>query len=58
MPKSWVPYKLWHGDLWQCKGCGHQIISGVAREPVSEHYLPDFNETVDHFQPIVQINDC
>ena len=21
-PDKWRPYKLWLGDLWECKGCG------------------------------------
>jgi hypothetical protein len=54
----WSPYKLWRGDLWKCHGCGHLIISGVARDPITEHYLPEFKEAVELLQPMLQVNDC
>jgi hypothetical protein len=57
-PEMWSPYKLWRGDLWRCEGCGHQTISGVAREPLREHYMPDFAEVVRRLEPILQVNDC
>ena len=57
-PEDWGPYKLWRGDLWQCQGCGHEAISGVAREPAREHYMPDFQEVVKEANPMVTINDC
>ena len=41
-PDKWQPYKLWMGDLWECPDCGHQIVSGVGREPLAEHYEKDF----------------
>lgn len=57
--KYWQPYKLWQGDLYKCEGCGAEIISGVAREPVAEHYMEYFDEVrqragYDQFQ----VNDC
>jgi hypothetical protein len=57
-PDQWEPYKLWSGDLWECKGCGAQIISGVGRDPIAEHYEANFKELVMVFEPKVQINDC
>jgi hypothetical protein len=54
----WQPYKLWRGDLWECRGCGHQIISGVARDPITEHYMPGFREVVEMLKPMMQVNDC
>jgi hypothetical protein len=45
--ENWEPYKLWAGDLWECKGCGAQIISGVGRAPVAEHYQDGFGDTVE-----------
>lgn len=53
----WSPYKLWCGDLWRCPGCGHQIISGVGREPVAEHYEKDFAEQTAN-PDLFQVNDC
>jgi hypothetical protein len=55
---DWKPYKLWAGDLWECHGCGAQIISGVALMPVSEHFKPDFGAAVESCRPMVQVNDC
>lgn len=57
-PENWKPYKLWHADLWECQGCGHQQISGCGFEPISEHYKPEFAKQVQQWQPMVQVNDC
>lgn len=54
--QHWSPYKLWMGDLWRCPGCGHQIVSGVGREPVAEHYEKDFAEQAR--VATFQVNDC
>lgn len=50
-------YKLWSGDLWECKGCGHEIISGVGMAPISEHYKQDFAETVKAFGTEFRVRD-
>jgi hypothetical protein len=55
---DWRPYKLWHGDLWECHGCGAQIISGVGLEPVTEHFKPGFKAVIEECRPVVQVNDC
>jgi hypothetical protein len=55
---AWEPYKLWHGDEWECRGCGGTIIVGVGHVPYAEHYQPDFKRKVEKTQPYVQINDC
>ena len=57
-PHHWKPYKLWSGDLWECQGCGHQIISGVGHQPVAEHYQPTFADDVRAYDARLQINDC
>lgn len=57
--ESWTPYKLWVGDLWRCEGCGAQIVSGVARDPLAEHYQPGFTDQVKRFgADQLQVNDC
>jgi hypothetical protein len=58
MPHLWQPYKLWRGDLWACPECEHETIVGVAYEPISEHYKPDFADAVKALPPQVVINDC
>lgn len=57
-PDSWEPYKLWMGDLWQCPDCKAQIIVGVGRLPISEHYQGDFDALLVSQQPVLQVNDC
>ncbi len=57
-PEHWKPYKLWSGDLWECRGCGHQIISGVGMRPIAEHYQPDFQSAVARNSADYQVNDC
>lgn len=57
-PELWQPYKLWRGDLWECQGCGHQTISGVAYQPISEHYKIDFEKVVAAYGATLQVNDC
>lgn len=47
MPKDsacaeWKPYKVWAGDLWECRGCGAEIVSGFGQQPCAEHYQEDF----------------
>ena len=57
-PENWKPYKLWAGDLWECQGCGHQIISGSGAAPIAEHYQPNFDITVVELGATYQVNDC
>lgn len=57
-PDRWKPYKLWAGDLWKCEGCLAEIISGVAFQPVAEHYQPEFSQKVSAYQADFQVNDC
>jgi hypothetical protein len=46
-PEKWQPYKVWSGDLYECKGCGAQIISGVGLKSVAERHHSNFNETIE-----------
>lgn len=56
---SWKPYKVWQGDLWECRGCGHEIIVGVGHQPVTEHYLPEFEPARRQLgADKININDC
>jgi hypothetical protein len=57
-PERWRPYKLWNGDKWECEGCGAQIVVGVARQPIAEHYQPEFDKARAYFNPQLQVNDC
>ncbi len=56
---GWHPYKLWLGDLWRCRGCGHEIIVGTGANPVAEAYLADnFDLATKAYPPIITVNDC
>jgi hypothetical protein len=53
---EWQDYKVWQGDLWECKGCGHLLISGVGMKPFSERHDPDFAAVVE--RTWLRVNDC
>lgn len=57
-PEKWKPYKLWLSDLWECNGCGMQIVVGHGREPVSEPYKHTWAAANEHYKPRLQVNDC
>jgi len=58
-PDKWRPYKVWVGDLWECKGCGTTILAGFGDGPIAEHYQPTFQETVRRLNASqFQVNDC
>jgi len=58
-PHRWTPYKVWLADLWECQGCGVQIVSGFASQPISEHYEPDFKKMQVAFHATqLLVNDC
>jgi len=57
-PEKWIPYKLWSGDLWECQGCGTQIISGVGLCPISVQHSKDFKGFVEKYGAKFQVNDC
>ena len=54
----WEPYKLWACDLWECRGCGNQIIFGFGQNPVAEHYQPEYAEKILTHPPMLRVNDC
>lgn len=58
-PDRWSPYKVWSGDLWECEGCGAQIVSGVGQGPLSEHFKTGFHDLVTRLSADqLQVNDC
>jgi hypothetical protein len=59
MPERWAPYKVWVGDLYECEGCGAQVIIGVGRERIVEHYEPGFDALRHRLgADDYQVNDC
>lgn len=58
-PDHWMPYKLWVGDEWECRGCGAVILSGFGNAPIAEHYQENFGEMVKKTNASqLQVNDC
>jgi hypothetical protein len=53
----WEPYKLWAGDLYECEGCGAQVIAGVGQGPIAEHFQPDYAEKVTRHAPLCRVKD-
>jgi hypothetical protein len=45
------------GDLWECRGCGAEIIVGVGADAIAEHYQPDYSARARSFQPVVRVDD-
>lgn len=56
--EGWEPYKLWVGDLHECRGCGAQVIVGVPPKPIAEHFEADFNNLVARTGATRTIDDC
>ena len=55
-PTAWEPYKVWVADLYECRECGHQVISGFGAEPTAEHFQKRFAEELARVTHTV--NDC
>lgn len=54
---EWTAYKLYKGDLWECEGCGAQLVV-PARAPLGEHYEPDYARKLAIYPPMCRIDDC
>ena len=61
MPRGdgvWGSYKLWQADLWECPGCGAQLVTGYGRNPIAEHYETDYAAQVARHAPLFRVDDC
>lgn len=47
---SFGPYKIWMADKWKCRGCGKEILCGFGQNPLSEHYMDNFQEKLKEAQ--------
>lgn len=54
----WTDYKIWCGDLWECRGCGHQLLTGFGSRAIAEHHQEGFAELVTRFEATFRVNDC
>lgn len=57
-PERWAPYKLWAADLWECPGCGAEVIFGMGLNPIAEHYQKEYASTVERLGPLFRVDDC
>jgi hypothetical protein len=58
-PERWTPYKVWAGDLWTCPDCGAAVVVGTGRNPISEHYMPEFPATREATNAAqLEVKDC
>src|SRR5262245_22910085 len=58
-PEKWKPYKVWSGDLWECKGCGAQILSGFGLMPLAIQHEANFHDIIARTNARqFQVNDC
>jgi hypothetical protein len=55
---TWASYKLWDADLWECKGCGAQIVTGYGRAPLAEYYQATYADDRARFAPLFRVDDC
>lgn len=55
---EWEGYKLWAADLWRCKGCGHEMVTGHGSRPFSTHHEEGYSEYAAERPPVVRVNDC
>ena len=51
-------YKLWMADLYRCPACNTQVIAGLGRNRVAEHYESTYAEWKEKLQPMLFVDDC
>ena len=56
--EAWRGYKLWQGDLWECRECGAQIIVGTGFSPLSLSHEPRYKSIKASSPPLLRVNDC
>lgn len=53
---GWTGYKVWMSDLWECQGCGGQILCGHGASPVVERHHAGFEAESD--KSVFRVDDC
>jgi hypothetical protein len=54
---KWKPYKLFQGDVLECRSCGFELIL-PAEQPVAEHFQKDYAKWAETMHPILLVEDC
>jgi hypothetical protein len=45
------PYMIFACDLWECPNCHFELITGLGKDPVIEHFIqPKYNEVKTQIQ--------
>lgn len=56
---TWTSYKLWACDLYECRGCGTEIVTGFGLGPLREHYQSDYPALAAGLHPMLgRVDDC
>lgn len=42
-------YKIWHSDMWECRGCQKKILAGFGQEGIGE-WEPGFEKMVERIK--------
>lgn len=50
------PYYKIYSDKLKCKGCGMIIYTGFAKQPISEHYMEDYNDEMNRADIQIELN--
>lgn len=48
---------IWEGDLYKCPKCNHQIIVGIAEEPLVTQFDPNFRQWCEKWDVTLNIKD-
>lgn len=42
MADTTAPYRVWSTDLWACAGCGAEVVTGFAPQPMAEQWQANY----------------
>ena len=45
MADTTAPYRVWSTDLWECRGCGAEVVTGFAPKPMAEQWMASYGFT-------------
>jgi len=51
-------FELYDSDLWECPGCGHQIIGGFGQKALAQHFEEDYQEVLKRVSTTSQVFKC
>ncbi len=45
-------YEVYDADLWQCPGCGLQVVGGFGNRAISAHYMETFQKVIQSYKTL------